>query len=298
MRLLVTGLNGFVAGSIIAHARKNWEVHGVDVTETSGLPSDVHAYQLDLLDREKFTELFLRIKPDAVIHTAAIANIDVCENNKELAMKVNVGITETLAGLCRETGAKMIVCSTDTVFDGIKGCYTEKDAPHAVNFYAETKIAAENIVLAASAANVVARLSLVMGLPVMGKGNSFLVDTIEKLQKGEAVKFPGNEIRTPVDVVTLGAALTELAGSSYGGIIHLAGSTRINRYNMAIQIAEKLRFDSALITATDSNAMEGRAPRPNDASMDNALAKSILLTPMCTLAEGLELTLNYRLEEK
>lgn len=297
MKLLVTGLNGFVAGSIIAHARKKWEVHGVDISETIGLPADIHAHQLDLTDQEKVAILFHQIKPDAVIHTAAMANIDVCENNKELAWKINVEITQTIAELCKEAEIRMIVCSTDTVFDGKKGHYTEKDQPHAVNYYAETKIEAEKIVLAASAKNIVARLSLVMGLPVMGKGNSFLADTIEKLKKGESVKFPENEIRTPIDVVTLGSALAELAGSSFGGIVHLSGNTRINRYKMAIQIAETLGFPAELIISTDSNAMTGRAPRPNDASMDNSLATKILQTPMRSLSEGLNLTLNYKLED-
>jgi dTDP-4-dehydrorhamnose reductase len=297
MKLLITGMNGFVAGSIIAHARKNWEIHGVDITEPFGLPGDVHSYKVDLLDSNLVSELFNQVKPDAVIHTAAIANIDVCENNKELAWKVNVGITENIAKLCKESGAKMIVCSTDSVFDGINGNYTETDQPNAVNYYAKTKVAAENIVLSSSEKNIVARLALVMGLPVLGKGNSFLADTIEKLGKGEPVKFPGNEIRTPIDVVTLGSALAELAGCNYGGIVHLSGNTRINRYEMAIQIAEKLGYPKSLIEPTDSNAMPGRAPRPNDASMDNSLAKKILQTPMRSLAEGLELTLNFKIQE-
>ena len=297
MKLLVTGINGFVAGSILAHARKNWEVHGVDITETAGLPSDIRAHQLDLTDPVKLAELFDQIKPDAVIHTAAIANIDVCENYQDLAWKVNVEITKSLAELCQKNDTKMIVCSTDTVFDGIKGDYLETDASNGVNYYAKTKIEAEKIVLGASSKNIVARLSLVMGLPVLGKGNSFLADMIEKLKKGETVKFPANEIRTPVDVVTLGSALAELAGSSYGGIIHLSGSTKINRYQMAILIAEQLGLNPELIEGTDSNALAGRAPRPNDASMKNDLAVKLLKTPMRTLAEGLDLTLNYNVEE-
>ena len=297
MKLLVTGINGFVAGSILAHARKKWEVHGVDITETAGLPSDIRAHQLDLTNPVKLAELFDQIRPDAVIHTAAIANIDVCENKQDLAWKVNVEITKSLAELCQKNGTKMIVCSTDTVFDGIKGDYLESDSPNGVNFYAKTKIEAEKIVLGASSKNIVARLSLVMGMPVLGKGNSFLADMIEKLKKGETVKFPANEIRTPVDVITLGSALAELAGSSYGGVIHLSGSTKINRYQMAILIAEQLGLNPELIEGTDSNALAGRAPRPNDASMKNELAGKLLKTPMRTLAEGLDLTLNFKLEE-
>ncbi len=298
MKLLVTGINGFVAGSVIAQAGKDWEVHGVDRSESIGFPPNIHSYQMDLMDKEMVSRLFHQIKPDAVIHTAAMANIDTCEINKELAWEINVGITKTIAELCAEKGAKMIVCSTDTVFDGIKGYYEESDAPHAVNYYAKTKIEVERIVLNASSKNIVARLSLVMGLPVMGKGNSFLADMIEKLKAGESVKFPANEIRTPIDVVTLGAALTELAGSNYGGIIHLSGNTRINRYEMAKQIAEILGLRSDLILGTDSNSISGRAPRPNDAYMNNFIAKKILSTPMLSLVEGLRLTLNFKMEEK
>ncbi len=293
MKLLITGFNGFVAGSVIAHAKGKWEIHGIDIAESPANEPEVFYHTLDLLDDQKIAALFNEIRPDAVIHTAAMANIDVCQNNQERAEQVNVGITKTIARLCKEHGAKMVLCSTDTVFDGKKGDYIETDAPHAVNFYAETKIKAEQIVLSASNKNVVSRLSLVMGLPVMGQGNSFLADTIEKLKKGVQIPFPANEVRTPVDVVTLGRALVELAGNQYGGIIHLAGNTKINRYQMAREIAITLGYSPDLILSTDSNAMEGRAARPNDASMNNSLAKQILKTPMRTLSEGLTLTLNF-----
>lgn len=295
MKLLITGFNGFVAGSVIAHAKEKWEIHGIDIAESPANEPGIFYHTLDLLNDQELTKLFCQIVPDAVIHTAAIANIDVCQNNQEKAEKVNIGITKTIARLCQESGAKMILCSTDTVFDGTKGDYNETDAPHAVNFYAETKIKAEQIVLSASDKNVVARLSLVMGLPIMGQGNSFLADMIEKLKKGIQIPFPANEIRTPLDVVTLGSALVELAGNLYGGIIHLAGSTKINRYQMAREIATILGYSTELILSTDSNAMHGRAPRPNNASMDNSLAKRTLKTPMRSLNEGLALTLNFKI---
>lgn len=294
-KLLVTGFNGFVAGSVIAHAKEKWEVHGIDLTENSTNDPHIHYHQLDLLDDQKLSVLFQKIAPNAVIHTAAMANIDLCQNNQVKAGQINVGITKTIARLCKEAGAKMVLCSTDTVFDGEKGNYRETDVTNSINFYAETKIKAEQIVLSTSSNNVVARLSLVMGLPVMGQGNSFLADTIEKLKKGIQIPFPANEIRTPIDVITLGSALVELAGNQFGGIIHLAGNTKINRYLMAREIAVTLGYSPELILCTDSNTMEGRAPRPNDASMDNSLAKKILRTPMRSLSEGLMLTLNFKI---
>ncbi len=295
MKLLITGINGFVAGSVVAHAKGKWEIHGIARSESLiSIPEVIH-HSMDLLDEEKLAVLFSNIRPDAVIHTAAIANIDICEREKEMAERVNVEMTRTLATLCKSTGSKLVFCSTDAVFDGIKGDYTETDSPRAVNFYADTKIRAEQIVLSASAKNVVARLALVMGLPVFGKGNSFLADTIEKLKKGQQVQFPVNEIRTPVDVITLGSALVELAGNSFSGIIHLSGNTKLKRYDMAREIAGTLGFPVELIVGVDSNAMAGRAPRSNDVSMDNSLAKKCLKTPMLSLSEGLALTLNFKI---
>ena len=294
MILLVTGLSGFVAGSVVAQANKDWEVHGISRSEVPGLPIEIHAHHFDLLEKEKVAALFNEIKPDAVIHTAAIANIDICQNDPELGKRINVEITETIVELCKSLGSKLVFCSTDSVFDGINGHYTETDEPHPINVYADTKVKAEQMVLAASPKNIVARLALVMGLPVYGKGNSFLADMLDKSSRQEPIKFPANEIRTPIDVVTLGAALVELAGNDFGGIVHLSGNSRLTRYEMGLQIAESVGIPLNLVVSTDSNSMPGRAPRANDASMDNSLACRILKTPMLSLTEGLDLTLNFK----
>ena len=295
-RLFVTGFGGFVAGSVIAHAEDDWYVHSIDKIKIPEEQGEVKYYSLDLLDTEKLTELYKKINPDALIHTAAMADIDFCQNNQDVAEKINVGVTKSLAALCKENGAKMIVCSTDTVFDGEKGMYTEEDSPNPINFYAETKVKAEKIVRALDN-GVVTRLSLVMGLPVMGGGNSFLARTIEKLKLGESVRFPENEIRTPIDVVTLGQALVELAGNDFTGTVHLSGNDRLTRYDMARRIAERLGYSAGLINATNSNDMSGRAPRPDDASLDNSKARQLLKTPMCSLMAGLDLTLNFKREK-
>ena len=299
-KLMVTGYGGFVAGSTVWQAIRSgeWDVYALSLIEAPEERSNFHCLQFDLCDSARLTESFREIRPDAVIHTAALADIDYCQNNQADAEKINVGVTRTLAGLCADAGIKMVLCSTDSVFDGVKGMYTEEDMPQALNFYADTKIRAEQIVRETVAKGVVTRLSLVMGLPVLGAGNSFLAKMFDSLAKSEQVKFPANEIRTPVDVITLGRAFLELAGNDFTGLVHLAGSTRINRYEMACQIAEKLGFSPDLVIATDSNAMPGRAPRPNDASLSNAKATAVLQTPMQTLMSALDLVLKIQAEQK
>ena len=298
-KLMVTGYGGFVAGSVVWQAVRSgaWDVYALSLIENPEEGDRFHCIQFDLTDSAKLKSVFDQVRPEAVIHTAALADIDYCQNNQALAERINVGVTRELAQWCGAGKTKMILCSTDTVFDGEKGKYTEEDAPHAVNFYAETKIKAESIVRETVEKGVITRLSLVMGLPVLGAGNSFLAKMFDSLKKGESVKFPANEIRTPMDVITIGRAFLEIAGGPFVGTMHLAGSTRINRYEMACQIAEKLGFSRDLVIATDSNSIPGRAPRPNDASLDNGKAKRTLTTPMQTLMSGLDLVLKMKEEQ-
>ena len=297
-RLLVTGYGGFVAGSLVWQARNAWDVEAFSLIEPPEQREGFRCRQFDLCDAQKLREAFAEAKPDAVVHTAALADIDYCQSHQEDAERVNVGITRTLAQLCGDSDTKMILCSTDSIFDGEKGMYTEEDAPSPVNFYAETKVRAEQALREHVEHGVVTRLSLVMGLPVLGAGNSFLAKMISALESGNEVRFPKNEIRTPVDVITLGRAFLELADNDFAGTLHLAGSTRLDRYDMACRIAERLGYSASLVVATDSNAMEGRAPRPNDASLDNSKARSLLTTPMQTLMDALDLVLTSKKKQR
>ncbi len=293
-RLLVTGYGGFVAGSLARFAGDRWDVHVFSRSRPPEQRPGFRCWQFDLCDRAKLREAFAAVKPYALIHTAALADIDYCQSHQDEAEQVNVAATVDLARLCSDQGARMILCSTDTVFDGKKGMYTEEDDPHAVNFYGETKIKAEQIVRDIVERSVVARLSLVMGLPILGAGNSFLARMNDSLRANTPVRCPENEYRTPIDVITLGQSLLELAASDFTGTLHLAGNTPLNRYAMACQIAQRLGYATSLIVATNSNAMEGRAIRPNDATLDNAKARSILNTPMRPFADALELVLKSK----
>ena len=288
-RLLVTGAGGFVAGSVIRQATGNWKVEALSGKECPVDLPGLGWHKIDLLDPDSVEGLFREIKPDAVVHAAAVADIDFCESHRDIAERINAGVTGRLVDLCNRTGARMVYLSTDSVFDGARGNYTEEDKPSPINYYAETKVRGEEAVRAMDENWVIARLALVVGLPVIGAGNSFLPKMIDAMESGKEVGFPGNEIRTPVDVITLGRALLELADREETGIFHLAGNDAISRFDMAKRIAEKWGFPSTLVVRKDSGSIPGRAPRPRDASLDNTRSKRLLETPMLDLIEGLDL---------
>lgn len=288
-KILVTGASGFVGGSVLHHAPADWAVHACSRSPIAGAPANVTHHAFDLADKAKTAEVIAAVKPDVILHIAAIANIDYSEANQAETASVNTETTGRLARLAAEHGARFIFCSTDNVFDGVDGFYNEDALVSPVNFYGRTKVAAEVLAHEALENCVIARVALVIGLPILGSGNSFLIKMEENLREGKEIQIPENEVRSPVDVITLGKCLLELANNDFTGTINLAGSTCLNRFDMAKRIAAKLGYSESLVIPTNSNALEGRAPRPNDVSLDNALAKDTLKTPMRDLDEALDM---------
>lgn len=291
-RLIVTGGNGFVAGSVIAHALGTWDVYALTRKPMDTPPDGLTLCTLDYSDAPAVEKVFHEIRPDAVIHAAAIAAIDYCEAEREAAHQANVQLTEILARHTSDAGAKFVFVSTDNVFRGDKGLYTEEDAPAPVNYYGRTKVEAEHVIETVVDNHVTARVSLIYGLPVLGAGNSFLSKMIATLEAGGELGVPDNEIRSPVDVVTVGRALVELAGNTTQGVIHLAGTEVLQRTEMARRIAVRLGYARERVVVSDPTGIPGRADRPRDVSLSCRHAQATLSTPMLSLDEGMDAILN------
>ena len=287
-KLVVTGAQGFVAGSVIRQARDDWQVHAISRGAALSRSEDLDWHICDPLDPTRLAQLLRKIRPDAVIHAAAAADIDFCQANAGMARAVNVEFTRTLVEFCADSSARLVFCSTDTVFDGEHAPYSEASAPGPVNLYGETKVEAEGLVSRMGANGAIARLALVVGLPMLGSGNSFLVRMIAALKEGRTVSVPDHEVRTPVDVITAGRALLEFAGSNARGIFHIAGHSRLNRLEMARKIALRFGFPQSLVVAQAAAATSpSRAPRPRDVSLVNSKACAQLETPMLNLDDGI-----------
>ncbi len=294
MRLLVTGAGGFVAGSILRQAPDAWDVFALSRGVASLVRPGLTWHTADICDAAQMAAVFESFRPNAVIHAAAIADIDYCEAHQDAATRVNVTATRHIAECCARQRCRLIYLSTDTVFDGERGGYAEEDAPNPLNHYAVTKFEAEQVVAGAGCPAVTARVALVMGLPMLGAGNSFLSRMLPVLAQGKELGVPDQEIRSPIDVVTLGRALLELARADFSGVMHLAGNDWLNRHAMVRRIAERFGYDPALVTPTNPIHLPGRAPRPRDVSLRNDKARAVLRTPMQDLDGGIALMMETR----
>jgi dTDP-4-dehydrorhamnose reductase len=292
--VLVTGGGGFLGANILTHAESGLTLHAIDLNPLPLERENLTWHVVDLQDQKTLRDLVIGLKPDVVVHTAALSDIDFCEANPLKAEAINVGVTLHVAELCRRTGARLIFFSSDSVFNGISGRYRETDRPEPLNQYARTKIKAEKGIVEILANHVIVRPSLIMGLPVLESGNSFLWRLIQSLRRGLRSAFPASEFRTPVDVITLSRATLEVALLSFTGLLHLAGNDRLSRYDIARLIACELGYPAELIVDKEPEVESGRALRPADASLDNTRAKSLLTTPMKGFTEALHLIIENK----
>jgi len=284
--LLVTGGSGFVGGSVLAAARAaGGRAVNADCADAASLEG-VEFRRLDITEAAAVAQVLAEVRPEAVIHCAAIGDIDQSERDPERAWRVNAEGTAHLAGAAAQIGARFIFLSSSTVFDGKSGRYREADPPMPVNVYGRTKVAAEHAARVLCPPALVVRISMAYGYPRTG-GASFLTRVEEKLRAGEPTNQPADEFRTPTDVLTLADALLELASLDASGLLHLGPQARISRYDFAVKIAARIGADPALVQDRRAEALPGRAPRPKDVSFETDRARALLRTPLLGPDEGL-----------
>jgi len=268
MRILVTGATGQLGPYIVrrllqdGHATIAWSHRAAEpVFRIAPRP-------LSLVDKDAVAQAFKEADPQVVVHCAAISNINEAFNDARRAEAVNVDATRLLAELCGRRGARMIYLSTDLVFDGEQGHYTETDAPHPLSVYARTKLAGEAFVLNGSiAASLVMRLPLVFGPSLAGQ-EKFFDHLLTSLRQRKPVTLFDDEWRTPVSPRLVAEAVATAVREEVTGLFHLAGPDRLSRHDMGVRLAEIIGGDPALLRPASRLSIESPEPRPRDTSLD------------------------------
>ena len=279
-RLLVFGGGGFVGGNLCTLALgMGWEVHVADAKVRDAITGATwHA--VDITHAEDVRALVHDVRPEAVVDLAAVADVDRAERERDLARSVNVEAARVIAAASASAGARCIYFSSDAVFAGTAERYAEGDPPDPVNWYGRTKADGELAVRGACPGAVIVRISLVLGFPVTD-GNSFLAGLEQKLAAGVAVPCPTEEIRTPIDVLTLCACVLELCRSPFSGAIHLGATSSVDRYTLTRAAAAHLGVNQALVTVQQHGQPQaGRAARHRRGVISVDKAKGLLATPL------------------
>ena len=235
------------------------------------------------LTKNTSLDAIYKIKPEVIIHTAALTNVDECEVNKALAHKINTEGTRRVAKIEKDLDAFLVYVSTDYVFSGEKGRYKEDDKPHPVNYYGYTKLLGE------LHCDCIARPCVIYGVKQASGKVNFALWIIEKLRKGEPITIVTDQYVTPTLNTNLARMLLEIAERNLRGVFHLAGGTRVSRYEFALQIANTFRLDEDLITPSSMDEMKWIASRPKDSSLDTSKASRYLKEKPYVLDKALEI---------
>jgi dTDP-4-dehydrorhamnose reductase len=266
MRWLVTGASGQLGGYLL----RELSSRGVEVTAWSGSRTGslfgIPLQPVDLGDPARVAAAFREARPEAIIHAGAISGVAECHRDPGRAQRVNTQASAVLAELSAQAGARLLLVSTDLVFDGGKGWYREEDTPGPLSVYARTKVAAEQAVLA-TPGSVVARVSLLFGPTLVGRP-AFFDQQAAALCQGQPLPLFEDEWRTPLSLATAARALVTLAAAEMTGLIHLGGPERLSRLEMGQRLAAFLGADPSVLVPSGREQARAAEPRPRDTSLD------------------------------
>ena len=242
--------------------------------------------QLDLTDHKKIEDLIESEKPELIINCAGRTDVDLIEKNPNTAIQINSIAPEIIAKNCKKNGSRLIHISTDSVFDGNKGMYTEEDLPNPRNVYAKTKLDGEKRKAENCNDFVIIRTNF-YGINHSGK---YLFNNIlQKLDTGQNVVGFNDVYFSPLSIENLSQQILDVATSDYNGVIHLGADTKLSKYEFCSLMAQELGYGEDYVKPDSIDNYSFVAERPKNTSLDNNLSKSIVKHKSIDFADWLKI---------
>ena len=290
MRIFIVGVSGFVGRIMYEYLSKDHETYGSFYSNPAkGL---IH---LDMNDQKEVTEILTSLKPDVIIHPAANPNVEYCEEHTEETWHVNVEGSRNLIETARDIGAKFVYFSSDYVFDGTNGPYSENDIPSPINEYGLQKLAVEKLIKNYLENYLIIRITIVYGWEQRGK--NFVMGLIKNLKSDRFMNVPIDQIGSPTYINNMVQVVKELIESDKTGIYHVAGTDLMNRYTFAKNVAEIFELDENLLIPVTTNQLGQIAKRPLKAGMKVDKVQKDVSIRVMNVREGLEEMKNTKTED-
>lgn len=291
MKILVTGANGLLGYKLVQLLSSKAEITTIATgrKKINGLPNNVQYFELDVTDYSQTLDVLNKTKPDVVIHTAAMTQVDQCETEQELCWKANVTGVENVIEACEKNNIHLVHVSTDFIFDGTHGPLDEMATPKPVNFYGESKLAGEQAVQKSKLQWAILRTVLVYGVtPDLSRSN--IVLWVKKsLEERKTINVVNDQWRTPTLAEDLAMGCYLAASKKATGIYHISGEEMMTPFDIANQTAEFFNLDKSLIKPADSSTFKQPAMRPPKTGFIISKSKQELGYHPHTFKEGLAL---------
>jgi dTDP-4-dehydrorhamnose reductase len=271
--MLISGVSGLLGLNAALQWNEKFEVAGYYLSHPVVLPG-IRTNRLDLEDRPSLFESMRLLRPDFILHTAGLTNVDRCQLDPSLAHRLNVEVTRNIAEAAQATGARLVHISTDHLFAGDRQFCDERTEPHPVNVYAQTKLEAERVVQRMCPDALIVRTNFI------GWGSSVRVSftdwILSSLQHGKTLNMFTDVFITPILINDLLDAIVELLNLKVSGIVNVAGSERVSKYDAGVRTARLFQFDPGQIRPTGVENFPFAAPRPRDMSLATLRVTSLL----------------------
>jgi dTDP-4-dehydrorhamnose reductase len=290
-RVLVIGSNGLL-GQKVAELLIRGSNYGITLASVEAAPVrdllSAEYVQMDITSRKEVREVVGSSNPDVIINCAAMTNVDACETERELAWKINVNGVENIIDAARKNATRVFHVSSDYVFDGKTGPYSEDDRPAPLSYYGKSKLASENALLACDIPFFIARTMVLYGFAGGVKAN-FALWLIQSLRDRQKVRVVDDQYGNPTLVDDLAFGIIRAMEMGRTGIYNLAGRDIISRYEFAQKLAQVFHLDASLIQPIKTSQLHQPAARPLKSGLITLKAEVELGYKPSTAEEGLRM---------
>ncbi len=289
-KILITGATSKTAESFLKFVKQDnfYDLYllSSDASVLITVP-ELKKASVDYTNKKALKNICYDIKPDYIINCASYNDVDGCEGNKSLAMELNAGLCDSLAKICRVIDASMIHISTDYIFDGQHGPYNESEMPAPLSYYGKTKLAGENFAQASLDKLTILRTNVLYGPSSFGRGD-FIRWLIKNLSKGNKLNIITGQYCNPTYVRDLARTIDTVIKNNTCGIYNVAGKTWLNRYDIALLVADVFGYDKSLICKIPSSELKQKAKRPELGGLVTNKAENEFGLHYLNLRDGLE----------
>ncbi|MBV6444908.1 MAG: dTDP-4-dehydrorhamnose reductase [Ignavibacteriaceae bacterium] len=217
--------------------------------------------QCDATKKDEVKKIISGFSPDYIINAAAFTNVDRSETEREIAWKLNVNAVEYMAEGARNCDAHLIHISSDYIFDGVKGQYSENDKPNPLGYYGRTKLAGENALKISNALFTILRTNVLYGVITQGRLD-FVRWVVESIRKGEKIRIVTDQINNPTFLDDLVRAIGQVIEFGKFGIYNIGGREFLSRYDFTMRICDFFNLDKSMVTAITTPELNQPAKRP------------------------------------
>lgn len=263
--VLVTGSNGLLGQKITEKILKEGGVNLIATSKGENRYPVKEGYiylDMDILDPNQVEIIIEKHQPDSIIHTAAMTNVDTCEDQKELAHQLNVDAVQTLIRICEKHRIQLVHLSTDFIFDGEDGPYEEDAAPNPLSYYGETKLLAEEEIKKSSCKWVILRTIIVYGIVSDMSRSNIVLWAKAALQKGNPINVVNDQWRMPTLAEDLADICLLAVEHDAQGIYNASGKDMMSIAELVGKVADFWNLDKSLINEISAVTLNQTAVRP------------------------------------